>query len=132
MRSNIVAFACDVTDQEAVDKAIDDVIAEFGETIDVLVNCAGEGTPFEPTVSTTVDDFMADMDSHMRCNVQSFICPVKAVLEKAMVKAQDGQIISLSCAMGRDSVGIHSHAVGPLYRQSISCVHSRAGSTGLD
>ena len=38
------------------------------------------------------------------------LCPVKAVLEQAMVKAQDGQVISLSCAMGRDSVGIHSHA----------------------
>ena len=123
-----------MTDQEAVDTAIDAVIAEFGETIDVLVNCAGEGKPFEPKVSTTVDDFMADMDSHMRCNVQSFVCPVKAVLEKAMVKAQDGQIISLSCTMGRDSVGIHSHAVRRRCLQSVSWVHtlhSSAGLTGL-
>eukprot|EP01046_Picozoa_sp_COSAG06_P084359 COSAG06_NODE_31170_length_526_cov_0.573770_1_plen_67_part_10 len=50
----------------------------------MLVNCAGAGTPFEPTVSTTADDFVADMDKHLRANVQSFICPVKAVLEKAM------------------------------------------------
>ena len=110
-RSNVVGYVCDVTDQDAVDKVIDEVLSEFEGKIDVLVNCAGEGTPFEPKVTSTVEDFKADFDSHMSANVQSFICPVKAVLEKAMVKAQDGQVISLSCALGRDSVGIHSHAV---------------------
>ena len=61
---------------------------------------AGEGKPFEPTHTTSVDDFKADFDAHMNGNVQSFICPVKAVLEKAMVKAQDGQIITPDVSAG--------------------------------
>ena len=35
---NIAAYVCDVTDQTAVDAAIDSVMADF-EQIDVLVNC---------------------------------------------------------------------------------------------
>ena len=107
---NVITLACDVTDQDAVDGAVDSVIAEFGGVIDVLVNCAGQGHSFEVKHTTSAEDFTDDFSTHMSANVQSFICPVKSVLEKAMVKAQDGQIISLSCAMGRDSVGIHSHA----------------------
>ena len=55
--------ACDVTDAEAVRRAIDGVAADLGQ-LDVLVNNAGLGR-FEPVDELSVDDWDAQVDTNL-------------------------------------------------------------------
>ncbi|MBA4019992.1 MAG: ketoacyl reductase [Pirellula sp.] len=58
----VMAFACDVRDQDAVEQMVAEVTASWGP-IDVLINVAGI-IEVGPLDSMTVDDFRRSMDTH--------------------------------------------------------------------
>lgn len=67
--TDVLYLHCDVTDVDAVEKAVEDVVARFGE-IEVLVNNAGI-QHYGTVLTTTVEDW----DHVMNVNLKSaFVC----------------------------------------------------------
>lgn len=86
---NAMAVECDVTDEEEVQKAVDQVVKEFG-TVDILLNNAG--TAQQGSVETlTVEEW----DKSMNVNVKSMFLMSKYVVPH-MRKQKYGKIINIS------------------------------------
>lgn len=91
--SNSKAYKCDVSDYNAVEQMVKDIIAEYGK-IDCLVNNAGI-TKDTLLLRMTEEDFDKVIDINLK---GAFNC-LKHV-SKYMIKARSGKIISLSSVVG--------------------------------
>lgn len=88
-----VAFSCDVTDRESVDKVVDDVIEKW-EKLDILVNNAG----------ITRDNLMPRMsddewDDVINTNLRGAFLFARAA-SRVMMRARYGRIINVSSVSG--------------------------------
>lgn len=91
--SNSKAYKCDVSDYNAVEQMVKDIITEYGK-IDCLVNNAGI-TKDTLLLRMTEEDFDKVIDINLK---GAFNC-LKHV-SKYMIKARSGKIISLSSVVG--------------------------------
>ncbi len=103
-------YVCDVTDEEAVRRMVDDIEATVG-TIDILVNNAGiiKRIPME---QMSVEDFRRVVDVDL---VAPYIC-AKAVIP-GMIRKGHGKIINICSMMselGRETVSAYAAAKGGL------------------
>ena len=89
-----IGVACDITDTERVEAAIDEVLAKFGR-IDILINNAGTGA-VAPAEDITDEQFANEM------NVDLFgtFKMARAVVKKAMIPAGYGRIINIASMYG--------------------------------
>lgn len=128
-----VALACDVTDRVSVERAIEEVIATFGQ-LDILVNNAGVGAIGDVAANDDAE-WMRVLDvnvigmarvaaaclPHLRRSAQASIvntCSAVAFLgvrQRALYSASKGAIEGLTLAMAADHVreGIRVNAVAP-------------------
>lgn len=93
MGSEAMAYKCDVSDADAVQKMITDVMEQYGR-IDILVNNAGI-TKDGLMLKMTEADFMAVLDINLK---GAFNC-MKAVT-KPMMKQRYGRIINITSIVG--------------------------------
>ena len=130
---NAMTITCDVTDSVSVDRAIEEVIAAFGQ-LDILVNNAGIGAVGD-VASNDDAEWMRVLDvnvigmarvaraclPHLRRSAQASIvntCSAVAFLgvrQRALYSASKGAIEGLTLAMAADHVreGIRVNAVAP-------------------
>ena len=89
-----LALKCDITDTEAVDKAVDEALTHFGK-IDILINNAGTGA-VAPAEDITDEQFSNEL------NIDLFgtFRVARAVAKKAMIPANYGRIINISSMYG--------------------------------
>lgn len=89
-----IGIACDITDTDKVNAAIDEVLAKFGR-IDILINNAGTGA-VAPAEDITDDQFLNEV------NVDLFgtFKMARAVAKKAMLPAGYGRIINIASMYG--------------------------------
>jgi 3-oxoacyl-[acyl-carrier protein] reductase len=86
-------MSCDVTDETAVDAAVEAVVAEAG-AVDALVNNAGvtrDGLVFRMS--------LADWDTVLRTNLTSAFLVSRAVA-RHMIKRRSGSIVNISSVVG--------------------------------
>lgn len=98
---NAAAFACDITDQAAVDKLIGDVTARFGR-LDILVNDAAynKSIPFAELENLT----QVEWDKIMAVNLTGPMRLTKAVAP--IMKAQGrGRVVNISSVAGLQPTG---------------------------
>jgi NAD(P)-dependent dehydrogenase (short-subunit alcohol dehydrogenase family) len=107
-KRDLRAYSVDATDAAAVAAVLDTIVEDMGigmgnhaRGIDILVNAAAIGQSFTPTFDTTVADFRADFDAHMSANIEPVLVMTNAMLTKVMIPAAAGQIINVSCKLGR-------------------------------
>ena len=93
MGSEAMIYKCDVSDADAVQKMITDVMEQYGR-IDILVNNAGI-TKDGLMLKMTEADFMAVLDINLK---GAFNC-MKAVT-KPMMKQRYGRIINITSIVG--------------------------------
>lgn len=93
MGSEAMTYKCDVSDADAVQKMITDVMEQYGR-IDILVNNAGI-TKDGLMLKMTEADFMAVLDINLK---GAFNC-MKAVT-KSMMKQRYGRIINITSIVG--------------------------------
>lgn len=93
MGSEAMTYKCDVSDADAVQKMITDVMEQYGR-IDILVNNAGI-TKDGLMLKMTEADFMAVLDINLK---GAFNC-MKAVT-KQMMKQRYGRIINITSIVG--------------------------------
>jgi NADP-dependent 3-hydroxy acid dehydrogenase YdfG len=86
--------ALDITDFEATQAMVNDVLREFGR-IDVLVNCAGDISRHRTLLETTVEDINLTLDS----NVKGTMILSQAVVPQ-MLATCSGTIINVSSVVG--------------------------------
>lgn len=91
-----MGISCDVSDEQALQLAVDDVIREFGQ-IDILVNNAGGAFPNDP-LQTDARTFTADY----KFNVTSVFNLCRMVVPH-MQAAGSGNIINITSAVARYS-----------------------------
>ena len=89
-----IGIACDITDTDKVNAAIDEVLEKFGR-IDILINNAGTGA-VAPAEDITDDQFLNEV------NVDLFgtFKMARAVAKKAMLPAGYGRIINIASMYG--------------------------------
>ncbi len=89
-----IGIACDITDTDKVNAAIDEVLAKFGR-IDILINNAGTGA-VAPAEDITDDQFLNEV------NVDLFgtFKMARAVAKKAMLPVGYGRIINIASMYG--------------------------------
>ena len=93
--SKAIAIHLDVTNPESVQKAVDDLVSEFGR-IDVLVNNAGVHRPHY-----IVDFPLNDWELVYSVNVRgTFLC-TQAAARQMIKQGQGGCIINMSSASGK-------------------------------
>ena len=105
-----LGLVCDVTDEEAVGKAVEEILAKFGR-LNILVNNAGIIKRI-PMLEMSADDFRQVVDTNLNA---AFIVS-KAVLP-AMIKEGHGKIINICSMMselGRETVAGYAAAKGGL------------------
>lgn len=93
MGSEAMTYKCDVSDADAVQKMVTDVMEQYGR-IDILVNNAGI-TKDGLMLKMTEADFMAVLDINLK---GAFNC-MKAVT-KPMMKQRYGRIINITSIVG--------------------------------
>ncbi|MCR5042417.1 MAG: SDR family oxidoreductase [Clostridia bacterium] len=89
-----LAIRCDITDTDAVNAMVDQVLEKFGR-IDILINNAGTGA-VAPAEDITDEQF------HDEMNIDLFgtFRVARAVAKKAMIPAQYGRIINIASMYG--------------------------------
>lgn len=89
-----IGVACDITDTEQVNKAIDTILEKFGR-IDILINNAGTGgvTPAEDVP----DEMFAN---EMNIDLFGTFKVARAAAKKAMIPAGYGRIINIASMYG--------------------------------
>ena len=103
-------IVCDVTDESAVSKAVDEILEKFGR-LDILVNNAGIIKRI-PMCDMTADEFRQVVDTNLNA---AFIVS-KAVIP-TMIKEGHGKIINICSMMselGRETVSAYAAAKGGL------------------
>jgi len=89
-----LAIKCDITDTEAVERMVDEVMANFGR-IDILINNAGTGA-VAPAEDITDEQFAWEMDVDLFGSFRV----ARAVAKKAMIPARYGRIINIASMYG--------------------------------
>ena len=85
-----VSYTLDVSDYNAVEAMVADVLEKFGQ-IDVLVNNAGHSSHNRRLLNTTPEEVRSVIDSNL---IGTFFCTQAVV--PAMLKAKSGTIINIS------------------------------------
>ncbi len=85
-----VSFALDVSDYDAVQQMVSDVLEKFGK-IDILVNNAGHSSHNRRLLNTTPEETRSVVDSNL---IGTFFCTQAVV--PAMLNAKSGTIINIS------------------------------------
>ena len=102
---------CDVTDTEAINKAAETAIKEYGK-VDVLVNCAGSAKN-AGVVNMTDDEWNFTIDTDL-----TSVFKVTRAFSKYMVEKKYGRIINIASMYGlvgntaMDTVAYHSSKGG--------------------
>ncbi len=86
----VVSFSLDVSDYDAVQQTVSDVLEKFGK-IDILVNNAGHSSHNRRLLNTTPEETRSVVDSNL---IGTFFCTQAIV--PAMLKAKSGTIINIS------------------------------------
>ncbi|MBR3058813.1 MAG: SDR family oxidoreductase [Clostridiales bacterium] len=89
-----LAIRCDITDTEAVDSMVDQVLAKFGR-IDILINNAGTGA-VAPAEDITDEQF----ENEMNIDLFGSFRVARAVAKKYMIGAKYGRIINIASMYG--------------------------------
>ncbi len=89
-----IGIACDITDTDQVNGAIDEILKEFGR-IDILINNAGTGgvTPAEDVP----DDMFAN---EMNIDLFGTFKMARSIAKKAMIPANYGRVINIASMYG--------------------------------
>lgn len=95
MGRRALAIQCDVTDEDQVQKLVDETVRQFGR-VDILVNNAGGTTAFGPMVQTSRKDFEKTIALNL---IGPFLCC--RATAGVMLQQQSGTIINIST---RDSI----------------------------
>jgi NAD(P)-dependent dehydrogenase (short-subunit alcohol dehydrogenase family) len=130
--ARVLALAADLTNEQEVNEAIDQMIREYGR-IDILVNLAGGLTRYKPAVEHSLDDWQHEMSNNL---LSSFLCSRAAffrmrdigggtIINFARAGLPQANMVAYNCAKagiealtrtfaleGRD-VGIRVNAVAP-------------------
>ncbi|MCR5216477.1 MAG: SDR family oxidoreductase [Lachnospiraceae bacterium] len=88
------AVQCDITDTEAVDQAVDEILNKFGR-IDIVINNAGTGA-VAPAEDITDDQF----DHEMNIDLFGTFRVARAVAKKAMIPQKYGRVINIASMYG--------------------------------
>lgn len=88
------AVQCDITDTEAVDQAVDKILAKFGR-IDIVINNAGTGA-VAPAEDITDEQFNHEMDIDLFGTFRV----ARAVAKKAMIPQKYGRVINIASMYG--------------------------------
>lgn len=89
-----LALRCDITDTDAVNAMVDEVMKVFGR-VDILVNNAGTGA-VAPAEDITDDQFANEMNIDLFGSFRV----ARAVAKKAMIPAKYGRIINIASMYG--------------------------------
>ncbi len=89
-----IGVACDITDTEKVEAAVDTIMKEFGR-IDILINNAGTGA-VAPAEAITDEQFSNEMNIDLFGTFKM----ARAVANKAMIPAGYGRIINIASMYG--------------------------------
>jgi len=130
--ARVLALAADLTNEQEVNEAIDQMIREYGR-IDILVNLAGGLTRYKPAVEHSLDDWQYEMSNNL---LSSFLCSRAAffrmrdsgggtIINFARAGLPQANMVAYNCAKagvealtrtlaleGRD-LGIRVNAVAP-------------------
>ncbi len=122
-----IAFACDITRREDVDKAVADVVTRFG-AIDVLVNNAGWDI-FKPFTKTQPGDW----ERLIAINLTGALHMHHAVLP-GMVARKAGRIVNIAsdaARVGSSGEAVYAACKGGLvsFSKTIAREHARHGIT---
>ncbi|SLN29413.1 Sorbitol dehydrogenase [Roseivivax jejudonensis] len=90
-----IAVALDVTDQESIDRAVDDTVARLGH-IDILINNAALFTA-APIAEIDRADYVRTFD----VNVAGTLFTLQAVARHMVARGQGGRIINMASQAGR-------------------------------
>ena len=116
-----VAVPGDVTDADAVDGVVDEVMARWGR-IDVLVNSAGTNVPRRDLASLSA----ADWDAILRVNLTGTFLMTAAVLP-GMRQQGSGTIVNVSSIAGYRAMAL----TGPAYNAAKAGVNAFTESVNL-
>ena len=89
-----IGVACDITDTDKVEAAVDTILKEFGR-IDILVNNAGTGA-VAPAEDITDEQF----ENELNIDLFGTFKMSRAVAKKAMIPAKFGRIINIASMYG--------------------------------
>ncbi|MBY8858005.1 SDR family oxidoreductase [Nocardia sp. CA2R105] len=109
---DVLWYAADVTVADEVGRLVDKVIERFGR-IDVLLNNVGGNAAVEPFVSSTPDQWRADLD----INLMSTLLCTRAVLPH-MLGSGGGRIVnigSMAALIGDPFMAVYSAAKGAVH-----------------
>ena len=89
-----IGVKCDITDTEAVEKTVDEILEKMGR-IDILVNNAGTGA-VAPAEDITDEQFYNEMNIDLFGSFRV----ARAVAKKAMIPAKYGRVINIASMYG--------------------------------
>lgn len=91
---------CDITQPDAVERLVDEVVTEFGR-LDILVNNAGASDTGDLRPVTELDD--AVWDRGMAANVKGAYLAIKFAM-RPMIAQRSGSIVNVSSLAGRQGM----------------------------
>jgi NAD(P)-dependent dehydrogenase (short-subunit alcohol dehydrogenase family) len=95
-----VAVAADATNEEQVNRMVDETLRQFGR-IDILINSAGLRGPLVPVQDITEQEW----DAVQAVNLKAVFLCCKAVL-KPMMKQKSGSIVTISGTAGKEGMAL--------------------------